>query len=271
MVSKKSFYAYTHSRPDGSVFYVGKGHGRRAWNFTFGRNPYHRSIIKKHRAENIIVTIHPCSDEVAAFELEKKLIMQHQNLANMTDGGEGASGRPISDKVRAVFDAHRGGPKSDAHKAACSVALKKCWETNPAMRENAARMAETRRGVKRPPHVGEAVSKAKKGVKLEGEHLEKVRAAQLVAQEAAKAWHSSDDGRKWHEENGKAAWVGREWVGCKCQECGRSFGSPFPSRAKYCDQRCRNRANKRKQGKPVGVRSNRVSPSVLSGKRAVGQ
>lgn len=30
MAQSKSFYAYTHSRPDGSVFYVGKGQGRRA-------------------------------------------------------------------------------------------------------------------------------------------------------------------------------------------------------------------------------------------------
>lgn len=271
MVSKKSFYAYTHSRPDGSVFYVGKGQGRRAWNFTHGRNPHHRSIIKKHGADNIIVTVYPCPSEDAAFELERSLIAQYPDLANMTEGGEGASGRPISDKVRATFDVSRGLPKSEKARAAAGAAMKKSWETNPAMRENAARMAELRRGVKRPPHVGAALSLAHKGKKQTGERLAQTQAALLVAQEAAKAWHSSEDGRKWHAENGKKIWVDRPWVECKCQECGRAFVSPFPTRAKFCDSRCACRAKRRKQGKPVGVRSQRVAPSLLSGKRAVGQ
>lgn len=267
----KSFYAYTHGRPDGSVFYVGKGCGQRAWNFTRGRNPYHRAIIAKHGADNIIVTIHPCESEEAAFELEKWLIFEHPELANMTDGGEGASGRPVSDKVRAAFDAARGQPKSDKARKAASETLKKAWETNPAMRENAARMAEKRRGVKRPAHVVEALRQAHKGKKHTGARLEQTRAAQQIAQEAAKAWHSSEEGRKWHEQNGKAAWVNREWKPCVCQECGRTFASPYPTRAKYCDPRCRGRGNKRKQGKPVGVRSQRVTQSVLSGKRNAGE
>jgi hypothetical protein len=270
---EKSFYAYTHSRPDGSVFYVGKGTGRRAWNFTHGRNPHHRSIIKKHGAENIIVTIHPCADEAAAFELEMKLIAEHTSLANMTDGGEGASGRPISDKVRAAFDEYRktAPPRSDEMKRIASETMRRNWETNPAMMENALAMAEKRRGVKRPAHVVAALVAVHKGRKYTGERLEQIRAAQAVAQEAAKAWHSSEEGRKWHEEHGKKTWANREWVECKCQECGRAFSSPYPSRAKYCDRSCGYRAQRRKQGKPVGVRSKRVPPAVLSGKRVVGE
>lgn len=271
MARGNGFYAYTHSRPDGSVFYVGKGKGRRAWNFTHGRNPYHRSIIKKHGAENIIVTIHPCADEAAAFELEKQMIAEYPSLANMTDGGEGASGRPISEKVRAAFDKARATPKTERARLASSATLKKAWVENPALRENAERMAEARRGVPRPAHVVAALVKAHKGKKQTGERLEQTRASQQIAQEAAKAWHSSEEGRKWHEEHGRKTWGAREWVECKCTECGRAFASPYPTRAKYCDSRCASRANRRKQGKPVGVRSQRVAPSVLSGKRVVGE
>lgn len=271
MGSRKSFYAYTHSRPDGTVFYVGKGTARRAWNFTKGRNPHHRSIIEKHGAENIIVTIHPCESEEAAFELEVKLISEHQSLCNQTTGGEGSSGRPISDKVRAAFDAARGLPKAGKARAACSEALKKSWVENPAMRENAARMAEQRKGVKRPPHVVAALVAAHKGRKYSGERLEQIRAAQQVAKEAAKVWHSSTEGKVWHEQHGKKTWENREWVPCICQECGRTFGSPFPTRARYCELRCSRRAYRRKQGKTVGVRPNRSTPSLLSGKRAVGK
>lgn len=273
MVSKKSFYAYTHSRPDGSVFYVGKGHGRRAWNFTYGRNPHHRSIIKKHGADNIIVTTYPCESEDSAFDLERVLIAQHPGLANMTEGGEGASGRPISDKVRKAFDDYRKSapPPSEERCRIAGETMRKNWETNPAMWENVAKMAEARRGVKRPPHVVEALRKAHKGKKLTGERLEKVRAALQLAQEAAKVWHSSEEGRKWHEEHGKSCWVNREWVERTCEECGRSFRTPYPTRKKTCDRSCWDKANRRKQGKPVGVRPNRAKPTLLSGKRAVGQ
>ncbi len=273
MASKKSFYAYTHSRPDGSVFYVGKGSGRRAWNFTHGRNPHHRSIIKKHGAENIVVTVFPCDNEESAFELERMMIAEHPDLANMTEGGEGASGRPISENTRRAFDEYRNRkvPKTEAQLAACSEAMKKAWRENPAMRENAERMAEARRGVPRPAHVVAALVKAHKGKKQSGERLEQTRASQQIAQEAAKAWHSSEEGRKWHEEHGKKSWENREWVEVKCQECGRSFRTPWPTRAKWCDTSCSNTAKRRKQGKPVGVRPNRRKPSLLSGKRSTGE
>lgn len=236
-----------------------------------GRNPHHRSIIEKHGVENIIVTIHPCESEEAAFELEVKLISEHPSLCNQTTGGEGSSGRPISDKVRAAFDAARGLPKTDKARAASSEALKKSWVENPAMRENAARMAEQRKGVKRPPHVVAALIAAHKGRKHSGERLEQIRAAQQVAKEAAKVWHSSTEGKVWHEQHGKKTWENREWVPCVCQECGRTFGSPYPTRARYCELRCSRRAYRRKQGKTVGIRPNRSAPSLLSGKRAVGK
>lgn len=243
MAQGNGFYAYTHSRPDGSVFYVGKGKGRRAWNFTHGRNPYHRRVVEKYGRENIVVTVYPCADEAAAFELEKRLIAEHPRLTNMTEGGEGGSPEILAN----------------------------LWKTNPAMRENVAKMTEARRGVKRPAHVVAALVKAHKGKKQTGERLAQTRASQQAAQEAAKAWHSSDEGRKWHEEHGRKSWENREWVECKCTECGRAFASPYPTRAKYCDSRCACRANRRKQGKPVGVRSQRVAPSVLSGKRVAGE
>lgn len=275
--SAKSFYAYTHSRPDGSVFYVGKGFARRAWWFKQGRNPYHRSIIEKYGVENIVVTVHPCVSEEAAFELERELIAKYRaldvRLANQTDGGEGSSGRPVSKKVRAAFDDYRANkpPMSESHRKIASETMKKAWKTNPALRENAVAMAEKRRGVKRPEHVVAALVKAHKGKKQVGKRLEQTRAAQQVAQEAAKAWHSSEEGRKWHEQNGRATWANREWVEVVCQECGRPFRTPYPTRAKWCDTSCGNAAKRRAQGKPVGVRPNRRKTQQLSGKRIAGQ
>lgn len=271
MVREKSFYVYTHSRPDGSVFYVGKGSGRRAWNFTKGRNPHHLAVIKKHGVASVIVTINPCQSEDAAFALEREMIAKFEGLVNKTEGGEGSSGRPISDKVRAAFDAGRGGEKTEKARSAAANNLRRAWKENPAMRENAVRMAERRKGVERPKHVVDALVASHKGKKQTGDRLEKTRAAQRVAQEKAKAWHSTEEGKRWHSENGKKTWEFRERVEVICQECGCAFHTPYPTRAKFCKPSCRNNAGRRKQGKPVGVRSKRGASPVLSGERGVGQ
>ena len=261
MDSKKDFYVYTHAKPNGVVFYVGKGFGRRAWYFGSRRNPHHLAIINKYGAENIIVKLAPCDDEVAAFALEKELIEAYGGvkgfggLVNQTDGGEGASGRPVSEKVLAAFNAARGLPKTTRARKAASESLKRLWVENPAMKENAARMAEKRKGVARPKHVVDALVACHKGKKLSGERLEAVRAAQKIAQELAKDWHKSEEGSRWHSEHGKNTWKNRKQHPCSCIECGKAFVSFYPSVARYCGESCKNRANRRKRLSGSSVRS----------------
>lgn len=90
-----TFYAYVHARPDASIFYVGKGTGKRAYRLR-GRSSYHQNVINKHGAENILIGKMECSSEEAAFELEKGLIKCLRRmgceLTNKTDGGDGVSG-----------------------------------------------------------------------------------------------------------------------------------------------------------------------------------
>lgn len=89
------FYCYTHARPDGRVFYVGKGCGGRAHYF-HGRSEYHARILKKYGAKNIIVEMFPCASEAAALQREIEMIAEYRaagvELCNRTDGGEGCSG-----------------------------------------------------------------------------------------------------------------------------------------------------------------------------------
>lgn len=74
------------------------------------------------------------------------------------------------------------------------------------------------------------------------EHLDRIRPM-------AAEWHSSEEGRAWHSEHGKATWEGREPQHDKiCAECGTAFKSwvDKPVRAKtedrYCSRLCVNRA-----------------------------
>ena len=97
------FYAYVHCRPDGRVFYVGKGSGRRSITFS-KRNAHHQNIVKKYGKENIGIGKIECSSEDIAFELEKGLLKCFKrmgvSLVNRSDGGEGPSGMRHSEEAR---------------------------------------------------------------------------------------------------------------------------------------------------------------------------
>lgn len=97
------FYAYVHCKPDGAPFYVGKGHGRRAYRLD-KRNDWHQRVVKKHGRENILVGTLACSSQVAAFELEKGIIKclrrSGSSLTNLTDGGDGVAGLVVTQLTR---------------------------------------------------------------------------------------------------------------------------------------------------------------------------
>jgi len=89
---KNIFYVYVHKRNDtGSVFYVGKGSGRRAF-WKNGRNKHWHSIVDKHGYSVEIISSDMTEDD--AFILEKSTIQKYgrKNLCNYTDGGDGSSG-----------------------------------------------------------------------------------------------------------------------------------------------------------------------------------
>lgn len=91
------FGAYVHARPDGRIFYVGKGKEYRARSLDpHQRNAHHGNIVRKYGKENIGIGFIPCSSESIAFELEKGLIKCAKRMGlqitNRTDGGDGATG-----------------------------------------------------------------------------------------------------------------------------------------------------------------------------------
>jgi len=104
-------FAYIHAKPDGTPFYVGKGVRTRHLNFR-DRNDHHKRIVNKYGSENILVGKMDCSSNDIALELEIGLIKCFRRmgvlLANFTDGGQGALGRPCSEKTKeAVASANK--------------------------------------------------------------------------------------------------------------------------------------------------------------------
>lgn len=107
------FFVYLYKRPDGSVFYVGKGTKRRAQSVSPSRrNRKFMNILNKYGAKDVLLELIPCVSEEAAFDLEvatiKRLREGGADLANFTDGGEGCSNRKPTEKALAALAAWQG-------------------------------------------------------------------------------------------------------------------------------------------------------------------
>lgn len=70
-------YAYTHSDPEGRVFYVGKGQGRRA-HVLICRHAVHQKRINEIGRENVKITIYPAASEGQACSMEYMMIERYK-------------------------------------------------------------------------------------------------------------------------------------------------------------------------------------------------
>lgn len=97
----QSYCVYVHRKiSDGSIFYVGKGRGKKRANSKSARSALWKRIEQKH-GRSVHIVVDGLSNE-AACELESFLISEigRDKLANFTDGGEGTPGRYVSKKTR---------------------------------------------------------------------------------------------------------------------------------------------------------------------------
>ncbi len=114
MSQEKQFYVYVHryaSGPkQGEVFYVGKGHGKRAWSKSRSNPHWHNIVNKYGYTIDVLSRFH---NEQCAFSFERALISFYGrgNLCNLTDGGEGTSGFVQSEEAKKKMS----GPRPNAH------------------------------------------------------------------------------------------------------------------------------------------------------------
>lgn len=88
------YYTYLHIRSDsGAIFYVGKGHGKRAYD-TAKRNQHWTNIVAKYGHMVVIAEYFEIEDDAFAHEryLIATLRALGKGLTNLTNGGEGACG-----------------------------------------------------------------------------------------------------------------------------------------------------------------------------------
>ena len=106
------YYVYAHYKR-GVLRYIGKGKGKRAWDFN-RRGGYWKKVFS--RAKPAVEILIENLDEQSAFAFEKHYI-QHSRLlgsklCNVCDGGEGSSGYRHTKETRMKMSEDRSGEKN---------------------------------------------------------------------------------------------------------------------------------------------------------------
>lgn len=194
----KTFYVYTHARPDGRIFYVGKGVGDRARDF-YQRSEYHKRICQKYGRENIVVRAYATHDERHAYAVERQLILALRNagiaLINTDDGGVGRTGVTIGQAQRErIRQALLGHPVSPETREKISKAgIGRVPSEAARARMSAKKLSAEHKAALLAAITGRVVSEEAKqksrekmlGRTLTDEHRAKLRAAHLGRKQSA--------------------------------------------------------------------------------------
>lgn len=128
----KRFFVYVHRKSDtGEIFYVGKGTTKKGYPLARAhdskkRNVHWQRIVARH--EFFAEVVMSFDEECLAFELERGLISYFGRanlgglLCNIETGGQGHSGRVVSEETRRKMSAAaKGKVKSEEHRRRLSA------------------------------------------------------------------------------------------------------------------------------------------------------
>jgi hypothetical protein len=172
-----NFYIYTHTKlGDTLPFYIGKGSNNRAYS-KHDRSNFWKRISKNGYTVQIELT-NLYEDE--ALQLEKEIIKMYGRrdlgtgcLVNMTNGGEGVSGRIVSDETKAkmskAMEGRVSGNKGKTHSEETKQKISEAklgntaWKGKTHSDETKAKIGEAGKGKTHSDESKRKMSDAKKG------------------------------------------------------------------------------------------------------------
>jgi hypothetical protein len=172
------FYTYAHYKPQGGLFYIGKGHANRAYN-TKDRNIHWRRVVAKYGKPHVEILAN-WNTEKEALDHEKLLITSFKEmgfvLANITDGGEGCTGlrhtEEVKQRIRMLNTGRKATPEQIEKLRLAGLNRKHTPETLAKM--SIAQKGNTNGkgnfGSKRSEETKKKLSIAKTGTKMSYEH-----------------------------------------------------------------------------------------------------
>lgn len=182
------YYIYEHWRPDTqSLFYIGKGFGRRAYRMSY-RSKWHARIQEKllslgMAVEVRIVASGLSAEEACMREVEYIKIARERgvDLVNMTNGGDGIAGfkHSISTRERMKISALKANTEEVKKKKSIARTGKKLSESH-RQKISLLNIGNKRASGKRSKEFCEHMSRVLKGRKLTAAQIEQRRASMLL-------------------------------------------------------------------------------------------
>jgi hypothetical protein len=184
------FYTYSHATPEGRIFYIGKGQGKRAY-VEYGRTQYWKNVVAKH-GKPVVQILANWKTEAEALDHEILLIDCFRDmgykLVNLTDGGEGVVGLKHTQETKKKMSISKTG-----------VAGHKCAE------ETKERLRKINLGKKHSEETKKKLSEHNKGMQnsLGYKHTDEAKIKIGLASKGNKYAVGNTSRRKW-------VWVGTE-------------------------------------------------------------
>jgi hypothetical protein len=111
-----NFCVYAHTKPDGTIFYIGKGLKRRSKDVR-NRNAYWQNITNKYGYEIVLLADSLTNKQAINEEIELiKHFKKFNTLVNMTSGGEGLTGYKMSEQAKQAIRNSKWGNKNPKFK-----------------------------------------------------------------------------------------------------------------------------------------------------------